>query len=163
MLSLNRRLFLTSAAATLAGCGFTPVYGPNGAAQGLRGAVLLDDPTDKNGYDLTKHIESRLGLPNAPRFGLSYVLTTRVEALAITQSQETTRYNVLGTLTFALRDLESGAILTKGAEESFTSFGATSNTVSTRTAREDAFARLMAILGDALIEHLVLNAEILPS
>lgn len=159
MLLVNRRLFCLSTTVLLTGCGFQPVYGPNGSAEALRGSILIDEPNDKNSYDLTNNLVDRIGSANSPRFGLSYVIVTEVDALAITQAQETTRYNVLGKVAFALRDLSSDAVLTKGTAENFTSFGATSNTVSTRSAREDAFERLMVILANDITEHLILNSE----
>lgn len=118
----------------------------------------MDEPKDKNAFDLTKHLEDRLGDASNPRFGLSYVILTEVDALAITQAQETTRYNVLGEVVFSLRDLSDQKVLTQGTVRNFTSFGATSNTVSTRAARDDAFERLMVILGDDITERLILNS-----
>lgn len=158
MLSLNRRYFCLSSLALASGCGFEPVYGPTGSAQALRGSVLVDAPNDKNSFDLTKHLEGRLGRATDPRFGLSYLIETRIDPLGITPNQETTRYNVLGKIVFALRDLNTQNILTEGVAENFTSFGATSNPVSTRTASEAAFERLMIVLGDDITEHLILNS-----
>lgn len=158
MLSFNRRIFCLLSASFLTSCGFEPVYGPSGSAEGLRGAVIADDPTDKNGFDFVKNLEERIGTPENPSFALSYDIRTTIEALAITQAQETTRYNVIGKITFVLRNMHTQEIVTSGEAENFTSFGATSNTVSTRAAREDAAERLMMILSNDISEHLILNA-----
>lgn len=158
MLLLSRRSFCLSATALVSGCGFEPVYGPDGSAEALRGSILFDEPNDKNGFDLTKQLEDRLGVSSNPQFGLSYIIETKVDPLAITQAQETTRYNVIGKVVFELRDLSTQETLTEGAAQNFTSFGATSNTVSTRSANEDAFERLMVILGDEIATHLILNS-----
>lgn len=159
MLSFNRRFFCFSAVALASGCGFEPVYGPTGSANALRGSVLVDEPSDKNGFDLIASLESKLGAPSNPKYGLSYTIETSVDALAITQAQETTRYNVLGKVTFALRDLNTQEVLTNGTASNFTSFGATSNTVSTRSGLENAYERLMVILSNDITDHLILNAE----
>ncbi|WP_380055748.1 LPS assembly lipoprotein LptE [Falsihalocynthiibacter sp. SS001] len=155
---LNRRNFCFSAIALTAGCGFEPVYGPSGSADSLRGSILVDAPEDKNEFDLTNQIEDRLGAPQNARFGLSVDIETRVEALAITQSQETTRYNVAGSADFTLRDLNTQQILTTGSAQNFTSFGATSDTVSTRSARADALRRLMVVLGNEISDQLIIDS-----
>ena len=46
----DRRAFLGAPGAAglaLAGCGFTPAYGPGGAAGALTGAVALSEPEDR--------------------------------------------------------------------------------------------------------------------
>lgn len=162
MSSFNRRLFLLSAAA-LAGCGFTPAYGPGGAASKLQNAVLVDEPDNRPGYLLTRRFEERLGRANPGRYGLSYSIATSENAIAISPDNVITRYNVLGSVTFALRDLATDKVLTSGKVNSFTSYSASGTTVATQAARRDAEARLMTILTDQIITRLTASAETLPA
>lgn len=162
MSSFNRRLFLLSAAA-LAGCGFTPAYGPGGAAGKLQNAVLVDEPDDRPGYLLTRRFEERLGRANPARYGLSYSIRISENAIAISPDNVITRYNILGSVTFALRDLASEKVLTSGKVDSFTSYSASGSTVATQAARRDAEARLMTILTDQIITRLTASAETLPA
>ncbi len=58
----DRRTFLAFlAAGALGACGFTPVYGPGGTGEGLRGAITIAAPDDREGFELVKQLENRLG------------------------------------------------------------------------------------------------------
>lgn len=160
MSSSNRRVFLTLglSALALAGCGYSPALGPDGAAGPLFGRVRAADPTDENAYHFVNQFEQRLGRPEAPIFDLSYEIDISETGLAITGTQETTRFNVLGTVTYTLKDRRSGAIVLGGKVNNFTGYSATSTTVATRVAQEDAYERLMAILANQLATHLIGSA-----
>lgn len=158
----NRRLFLISAAA-LAGCGFTPAFAPGGAATRLQGRVLVDEPDSRPGYLLTRRFEERLGRANPARYGLSYSIGLTDSAIAVSSTNVITRYNKIGKVTWALRDLETDKVLTSGKAESFTSYSASGTTVATQAAERDAEARLMAILTDQIITRLIADAETLPT
>ncbi|WP_397543570.1 LPS assembly lipoprotein LptE [Roseovarius salis] len=162
MSSFSRRSFLLSAAA-LAGCGFSPAYGPGGAATRLQVAVLVDSPDSRPGYLLTRRFEERLGRPDPARYGLSYSIDIRDSAIAISSANVITRYNKLGTVTYALRDLESEKVLASGKVDSFTSFSASGTTVATQAADRDAEERLMTILTDKIITRLTAEADSLPA
>ena len=56
-----RRLLLLAPLA-LAACGFEPLYAPGNAGAELHNRVLVDAPSDQNGYLLTREIEERLKL-----------------------------------------------------------------------------------------------------
>lgn len=165
MSSFNRRSFLTLAAGPLlmAGCGFTPAYGPNGAANALRNAVLVDEPNTSNGFYLTRQVEHRLGRAATPTYGLSVAIDTSTEGVALTSDNETTRIEVLGNATYALRDLGTGEVLISGKVESFTGYSTTGSTVSELSAERDANERLMVILADQIVLRLVAKADSLPA
>jgi LPS-assembly lipoprotein len=155
MSSSDRRSFLVLLGLGLAGCGFTPAYAPGGPAAALQGAVRVDDPTDKNAFDLVERLEERLGRPQAPRYALSYVIETSPVGVAISPENAITRYNLTGKIGFTLTDIGTGATLTNGQVSSFTSYSATGSTVSTLTAAEDAAFRLMRILADQIVSRLL--------
>lgn len=154
MSSFDRRTLLLSFAA-LSACGFEPAYGPAGPAARLRGTVLVDGPTDRNSFDLTRRLEDRLGRASTPIYSLTVALELSEDDLGITTAQEITRYNVLGKASYVLRDLGSEDLLTTGVAETFTSYSATGTTVSTVTARQDAYERLMIALADQIVTQLV--------
>lgn len=159
MSSSDRRRFLKLLAALpLAACGFTPAYAPGGPAAGLRGAVLPDDPTDKNGFDLVGEVESRLGRATSPRYGLAYHIATSTTGLAITTSGAVTRYDLIGNADYVLRDLATGKTLAQGHVNSFVSYSAAGTTVSTLTDEEAANSRLMTILADQIVDRLIATA-----
>lgn len=154
-MSLFDRRSLLICLVALAGCGFTPVYGPGGAAEGLRGAIEIADPTNRDSYALVKELESRLGQPMLARFQLTYQIKTLQDDLAITPSQEITRYNVIGEVEFAVWDIAADTEVYASSVNSFTSYSATGTTVSTKTAELDAYDRLMVILADQITSRLL--------
>ena len=151
---LNRRFLIALPLLVLAACGFQPVYGPGGTGTALQNAVQVDAPNDAYSYTLVREIETRLGRAASPRYALALTVDTSEEGLAIDSEDNTRRYNLLGTTAYALRDLDSGQIVTSGKVESFTGYSATGTTVATRAAELDAQERLMVILADLVVSRL---------
>ena len=162
MSSFNRRSLLIMAAFSLTACGFTPVYAPGGGGNRLHGNIAVDDPKTRPAYLLTRHIEDRLGRSVDARYGLSYSIELDLAPIAISANNVTTRYNVLGEITYALRDLQSGAVLTSGKVENYTSYSTSGTTVATLASQKDANERLMTILGDQMVTRLLAAAPDLP-
>jgi len=146
----------------LGGCGFVPAYGPQGAAGRLQGRVQVDEPVDGDSYLLVRRLEERLGRAGGARFGLSLALEVKEEPVAITATNITTRYNVIGKATYALRDLEDGKVALSGNVDSFTGYSATGTTAATQSAERDAHERLMTILADQITTRLIAGAAGLP-
>ena len=139
----------------LAACGFAPAYGPNGAAQGLQGTILAADPADKNSYDFVAAIEARFGRTKAPRYALSYTITTEAVGSGYTTSNAITRYNLRGQIDWTLTELASDTRLAGGTAENFTSWSATGSTVAGLSAEEDAAERLMVVLADQIAAQIL--------
>ena len=159
MSSCNRRNFLgLSAAATLSACGFAPVYGPQGGGIKLLGAVRVDDPKTRDDFLFVRTMEDRLGRPSNERYGLSYAIKLSAEAVAISSNNVTTRYNLLGEVTFSLRDLETDRVVSSGKAQNFTGYSASGTTISAQAAEEDARRRLMTILADDVTTRLAAAA-----
>ena len=154
MSSFNRRLFLTLPLA-LTACGFQPAYGPNGPAQGIQSSIRVADPADKNAFDLVERLEERLGRPKATRFDLTYTIKTTAVGVGITPDNAITRYNLNGSIDWALIARSTGTRVTGGQVHSFTSHSATGSTVAGLAAQEDAARRLMRILADQITARLL--------
>ncbi len=160
MSSSDRRIFLAGAAlAALSGCGFTPVYGPGGSAEGLRGRIETTPPTNQVEFDLVERLEQRLGQPVAPDYRLETKIVISTQSLGLTIDAESTRVNVIGRVRFSLRDLRTGQVATSGAVQSFTSYSTTDTPFATQTAGGDAYARLMVILADDIVARLLVTSE----
>ncbi len=156
MLSSDRRAFVLSLVLLpLAGCGFRPVYGPGGAAEGLRGRVRIQPPQSQEEFQLVGRLEQRLGRPQAPRYDLNYALETREQGLSITGQQEITRYNVIGRLDFRLVGVNDGKVISSGTLDAFTGYSASASPVATLSAQQDAHERLVVILADRLVTRLL--------
>jgi len=160
MLLYNRRRFgVILAAAALAGCGFTPVYGPDGTGAALLGQLSLDPPQDRNAYLLRRRIEERLGQATAGAWRLSTQIKTDNIGLGFTTDGDITRYNINGTTDYTLRRTGSSEIFRQGKIQHFTSYSATGTTVATLAAKRDAEVRLMTILADQIIDQLLIISE----
>ncbi|HOZ33243.1 MAG TPA: LPS assembly lipoprotein LptE [Tabrizicola sp.] len=161
MSSYSRRFILLMPLA-LAACGFTPAYAPGGGADRLLGTIWVQDPTDKNGFDLVERLEERLGRPENIRYDLTYTITTEAVGVGITTENQITRYNLKGAVEWTLTDRASGARVAGGRVQNFTAYSATGSTVAGLAAEEDAAFRLMRILADQITARLIAAAASLP-
>jgi LPS-assembly lipoprotein len=141
----------------LAGCGFTPVYGPGGAGGRLQGRVALESPDAPAGYAFTRRFEDRMGRASGP-YRLETRLQTDQQDLGATSAGAITRYRILGRVFYALRDTD-GTVLAEGRTNAFTGYSTTGSTVATLAAERDAQARLMVLLADQVIDGLLLNTD----
>ncbi|MET4101503.1 LPS-assembly lipoprotein [Roseovarius sp. MBR-78] len=158
MSSSDRRLFLLSGLAALAGCGFAPAYAPGGGGDALMGQVSVTAPDTRAGYLLTREIETRLGRPSAPQFELRPEIALRSEAIAIDRSNVTGRFNVIGRLRYTLTDLETGAVVDRGEVTNFTGYSNFGTPVASQAAERDAEVRLMQMLADQMLIRLAAAA-----
>ena len=158
MSSSDRRLFLLSGLAMLAGCGFAPVYGPGGGGDALMGQVRVAAPDSRAGFLLTREIETRLGRPEAPRYELRPVISLRAEAIAIDRSNVAARFNLIGAVRYTLVDLETEAVADSGEVTNFTGYSTFGTPVASQAAERDAEARLMQMLAEQMLTRLAAAA-----
>lgn len=162
-LSDRRSLLLGGLAALvalpLAGCGFAPAYGTDGAASRLLNAVHVEEPASRNAYLATRRIEERLGAggPDAP-YTLGLSVSLGEESSASTSDGALTRYQVLGAVTYTLRRASDGRVIDSNTLRHFTGYSASGSTVATLQAKRDAQERMMVILADRVVQELVLAA-----
>lgn len=135
----------------LAGCGFTPVYGPGGTGSQLQNRVLVDPPRDREGFLLVQYLEDRLGRAQDPAYRLAVALTLSEEARAIDADGDIRRFHVIGAAQYSLTETATGVILGSGAVDNFVGYSATGSTVATLAAQRDAEARLLTSLADQMI------------
>ena len=151
---------LALAALSLTACGFEPVYGPDGVGTRLQGRIALTAPETHNSYLFNRHFETRMGRSvNAP-MQLAVTLDTDETDMGGTSTGNTTRYRVSGTATYTL--VADKTQLSAGTTDAFTGYSNTGSTVATIAARRDAYARLMVILADQVIDELLLAAPDVP-
>lgn len=160
---LSRRAVVLSGCAALASCGFRPAYGPGGAAQKLRGAVVVQAPATVDGFTFSARLQDRFGPleGTTPRYRLVVDLVQDRTAAAINADGDTTRINVLGQADWSLLDA-AGTIVLAGAAQTFASYAATASTVATQTAAADAATRLAAALADLIVADITARAGNLP-
>lgn len=142
----------------LAGCGFAPIYG---GVAGLRGRIAFETDQSVVGFRLREQLEKRLGRSAAPQYMLKTTVRSSQRAAAITSEGDTSRFNIVGVATWSLIALDSGTQVDGGEVEAFTSYSATGSTTATQSTRDDAEARVAAILADLIVSRvLILAAEL---
>lgn len=156
--SLNRRCALFGLLA-LGGCGFAPVYGTGGAAETLRGSVMVTAPDTVAGYRLRTRLTDRLGAPSNPRYLLATTLARDETPATITVDGDTTRFNLNGNAEWTLTDTTTGQKLDGGQVSTFTSYSAAASTVATQTAQSDAQDRLTIALADLIVARVLITAS----
>ncbi len=159
MSSFDRRTLLISLAA-LAGCGFTPAYGPGSSGGALRGKVDILAPDDRESYTLVNRLTDQFGPTQTPLYRLAYRITTSRNQIGITRDQEILRYHVAGEVEYTLTDITTGRLLAKRKASSFTAYSATGSSVDTLTASRDAYDRLMVILADQMVSQIITTVDL---
>ncbi len=155
MSSSDRRTVLSLLLALpLAACGFAPAYGPGGPARQLLGQVAIDPPSDKGGFDLVERLEERLGRNGNGAFRLGYTVITSEIGQGISPADAITRYRVDGSVSYSLARAD-GSVAAAGKVSGFSAYAASGTTVSTVSAREDAYQRLMVQLADRIVTQLI--------
>lgn len=161
MSSFDRRTVLISLVA-LAGCGFTPAYGPGGTGAALRGKVDIAAPKGRQSYNLSNRLIDQFGPTETPLYRLTYDISTQTNDIGLTRDGDINRYHITGTVKFTLSDIATGRTLLDSSTSNFTSYSATGNSVDTLTATRDAYERLMTILADQMVSEIIATVE-LPS
>ena len=155
---IPRRTLLLGALSSLAACGFSPVHAPGGGGSKLRGMIDIAEPDSRNDFDFAARIEDRFGHePSAP-YIFTYKITTREEGVGVTPAQETTRYNVFGTVAYQITPRGTKTPVHSGQVENFTGYSATALIVGTQSSTRDANQRLMVVLADQVIARLLATA-----
>lgn len=158
----DRRTFLIAIAAALSGCGFTPAYGPSGPARKLLGQITVDAPENRDEQLLVQNLETRLGRTLTGRYELGYTLSFIEERMAVSGDNITSRFNIVGSIAYTLRDVATEKVLTSGKVNSFTGYSTTSSTVATLASERDARERLAVILSDQIVTRLIAASVGLP-
>ena len=157
----DRRRLLTGALSlsALSACGFTPLYGEGTAASRLRGQIDIPQLPTAFGFAVRERLLNRLGAPENARFRLSLELRITEEERAIRADRTITRFNLNGTGKYTLIPLSGGDPVESGAVEAFTAYSAVASPFATRTAEEDARARLATTLADNIVQRRALSAD----
>ena len=138
----------------LAGCGFTPVYGPGGAGEVWQNTVTVTAPDSVFGFRIAGRLGDILGEPSAVRFALDVTPQIESDSATVTEDGDITRINLTGNATWVLTDL-SGTQIADGLVQTFTGYSATGSTVATQAAESDAERRLAIALADLIVQQLL--------
>ena len=160
MLSFNRRTLLTFIAALpVAGCGFTPVYGTDGATRTLRGRIAYRAPDTPEGFRLRTRLEDRLGRVERGDYLLTVEMDIDEVAVVISSAEDINRFNLPGKATWTLTEPGNDTPLASGVAQTFTAYSAFGTTVATQEAQDDARNRLAIALADLIVTDIIIASE----
>lgn len=125
----------------------------------MRGQVLPDPPGGRLAFTYVGQIETRLGRANdGAAYALSYLFDVRTVETAQTGFGNPLVLSLESPVDYALRDRQSGRVLTSGRVTGFTTYTDTGSSVAVEAAREDAEDRLAVILADRTVTRLLSTA-----
>ena len=151
----NRRRFLALSGAFLAGCGLQPANQMQSVDQ-ILSSITLETPRDRRSFYFRNALEDRLGPSDpAPRYGLSYQLSSAESRSAIAPDGRSLRQQVEGTVTFMLRDLTNHVVVYTQNRRAFVGYSTNGSSAATQAAARDAERRLMQQLADEVIRDLM--------
>lgn len=151
-----RALAVLIVSATLAGCGFTPLYGDNSVSggPGVRAElahVAIRPLPDRQGMRLRQVLREQLqprGLEGQAQFDLDIALTTRVEELGVRRDATASRANFILSASFNLN--EGGQRVFGDRVQSTVSYNILDDQYATVTAQADAEERAIREAGQAI-------------
>ena len=132
-----------AAAASLGGCGFTPLYAQPGATGALT-HIQIVAPQGRVGYLLREDLDDALGHAkgDAPRYRLEMVLDQARQAHGLTANATAQRYELDLTVIYTLIDISSGKVATTGQVVSNVSYDSADQPYAGIAARQDTQDRL---------------------
>ena len=146
--SLPRSLIAAVAlAGLLTGCGFRPLYQQDSSSASVAqfSQILIAQPEDRVSQQLRNHLLDMLtprGAPDRPLYLLDYRITESVGSVFVTRSEEITRNNLQLTVSYYLRDYQTGQPVFSMSVTSQSSYNVTqadyANLISEKNARERA-------------------------
>lgn len=136
---------LATAAAPLAGCGFTPLYAQNGVGGGLS-SIQVIAPEGRVGFLLRQDLDDELAhdkdAPTAWRLNLD--LTQTRDPRALRQDNTAERYEVQVTVKYTLTEAATGKVALTGQVTSQVSYDAADQPYAGIAARQDTQRRAAA-------------------
>lgn len=160
-MSWSRRGLL-AASASLAACGFSPLYAPDAPASRMAGKVEVGLVEGAPGFALRERLTGQLGPAAAPTHRLDVDLELTRTGVALTQQNVTTRFDVVGRASYRLTPIAGGPPVASGVARSITGYSAPespgASAFAARAALDDAERRLAITLADEILQRLALSA-----
>ena len=134
-------LFLAAALA-LSGCGFTPLYATPGLSGGLA-SIQVVAPEGRMGYLLRESLDDEFAHQpgETPAYRLELSLDQTRTPLGLRVDDVADRYQVTMAVTYALVDIASGQVATRGQASSFVSYDVAGQPYQAIAARQDVQQR----------------------
>jgi len=140
-------------------CGFKPLHG-TASSQLLPGDVGFALGKDRLAYQFYDSLTEEFGKQRAsPRYQLFTTLKRNVTGLAITSTDEITRYNYRLTAKYRLLNAETKVELTSGEISTTAAYNATNSQYAALTAAKEVEARAAKTLAERIHRRMLAAAQ----
>ena len=141
-------LFLISA------CGFSPVYTNQNSAN-LTGKISIQEPNTQNDFVFYSRLTDRFGEANG-KYILNYAITTTKEDKAINFDGTVHRVEISASVSFNLKNTESGVQIFSDKEEMYLSYSNFGSTAAVLNAERTTNKQLVVLLADKVADRVSL-------
>ena len=141
-------LFLISA------CGFSPIYTNNNSAN-LNGQISIQEPNTQNDFVFYSRLIDRFGEASG-KYILNYAITTTKEDKAINFDGTVHRVEISASVSFNLKNTESGVQIFSDKEEMYLSYSNFGSTAAVLNAERTTNKQLVVLLADKVADRISL-------
>jgi hypothetical protein len=141
-------LFLISA------CGFSPVYTKQNSTN-LTGKISIQEPNTQNDFVFYSHLTDRFGEASG-KYILNYAITTAKEDKAINFDGTVHRVEISASVSFNLKNTESGVQIFSDKEEMYLSYSNFGSTAAVLNAERTTNKQLVVLLADKVADRVSL-------
>jgi LPS-assembly lipoprotein len=167
-MSWCRRGLLAALIATLAGCGFRPLYAPRGPRDWdpALAAIVIAPIADRQGQVLELALHQNLnpyGLSVRPRWRLATNLTLSRADFGIQRNATTTISEITASASYTLREIATGKLVYASSSRTNGDFNQLVDAYATQVAEGNTRERAVTQLADEIALRLVLFVRQAPS
>ena len=141
-------LFLISA------CGFSPIYTNNNSTN-LNGQISIQEPNTQNDFVFYSRLTDRFGKASG-KYILNYAITTTKEDKAINFDGTVHRVEISASVSFNLKNTESGVQIFSDKEEMYLSYSNFGSTAAVLNAERTTNKQLVVLLADKVADRVSL-------
>ena len=157
----KKYLFALLLGVFVAACSFEPAWmAKDQKAKILWQNIDLKEPKTSNEFHLNRHLASRLGKAEDSELFLKYELFTETKRAALSFDGKANRIRIHGEVKFSVVQNGDNIILISSIVKDSVGYSDAILAVTDQASERDAYARLMVLLGDRIVDEL-LSSEIL--
>ena len=163
MLLSDKKNYIFSALLSvfITSCSFEPAWlAGNDKTQVLWHRIDLKEPKTSNEFRLNRYLVSRVGEAANAEFLLKYKLFTETKRTALSFDGKAYRIRIHGEVKFSLIHNDKNTILVSASVKDSLSYSDAILAVTDQASERDAYARLMVLLGDKIVDELLRSENI---
>ena len=135
-------------------CGFSPLYTESNASK-LFGQIRIQEPHTQEEFIFYSHLVNRFG-DIGDKYILDYEIFTSKSDKALNFEGAVHRIEIFGSVSFSLKERESGAMLLSDKEEFFVSYSNSGSTGAVLNVERTTKKELVVLLADKVADRVSL-------